>query len=123
MNSETVHLASPPTRPFNKNRDFHATPDSLAAGARFGDRWSWERDVHEEWTDNIKDDWPVSVSPCDCSSRAESYRDEERVPCCWACGMEMVRLRRGAVRLASDPFLRFHHYSSMLDAIFGRISM
>ena len=33
MNSETVHLiATDP--PFNKNRDFHATPDSLAAGAR-----------------------------------------------------------------------------------------
>ena len=33
MNSQTVDLiATDP--PFNKGRDFHATPDSLAAGAR-----------------------------------------------------------------------------------------
>ncbi len=37
MNSETVHLiATDP--PFNKGRDFHATPDSLAAGAKFEKR-------------------------------------------------------------------------------------
>ena len=48
MNSETVDLiATDP--PFNKGRDFHATPDSLAAGARFQDRWSWEDDVHDDW--------------------------------------------------------------------------
>ena len=42
MNSETVDLiATDP--PFNKNKDFHATPDSLARGARFTDRWSWDR--------------------------------------------------------------------------------
>ena len=46
MNSGTVQLiATDP--PFNKNRDFHSTPDSLAAGAGFQDRWSWERDVHQ----------------------------------------------------------------------------
>ena len=34
INSGTVNLiATDP--PFNKNRDFHATPDSLAAGASF----------------------------------------------------------------------------------------
>ena len=37
INSGTIHLiATDP--PFNKGRDFHATPDSLAAGARFGDK-------------------------------------------------------------------------------------
>ena len=37
MDSETVHLiATDP--PFNKSRDFHATPDSLARGAQFQDR-------------------------------------------------------------------------------------
>ena len=37
MNSETVDLiATDP--PFNKGRDFHATPDSLSRGARFQDR-------------------------------------------------------------------------------------
>ena len=55
MNSESVDLiATDP--PFNKGRDFHATPDSLAAGAKFQDRWSWERDVHPEWVDQLTDD-------------------------------------------------------------------
>ena len=37
INSGTIHLiATDP--PFNKGRDFHATPDSLAAGARFEDK-------------------------------------------------------------------------------------
>ena len=37
MNSNSVHLiATDP--PFNKNRDFHATPDSLVDGASFQDR-------------------------------------------------------------------------------------
>ncbi len=40
MNSGTVDLiATDP--PFNKSRDFHATPDKLAAGAKFEDRWCW----------------------------------------------------------------------------------
>ena len=57
MNSESVDLiATDP--PFNKGRDFHATPDSLAAGARFQDRWSWEQDVHPDWVDKITDDFP-----------------------------------------------------------------
>ena len=48
--------------PFNKSRDFHATPDSLAAGAKFEDRWRWDEDVHDEWVDQVKDDWPKAWS-------------------------------------------------------------
>ena len=50
MDSETVDLiATDP--PFKKGKDFHATPDSLAAGAKFEDRWSWDKDVHPNWID------------------------------------------------------------------------
>ena len=57
MNSQTVHLiATDP--PFNKNKDFHATPDSLASGASFQDRWSWRDDVHDEWLIEIQRDQP-----------------------------------------------------------------
>ena len=57
MNSATVDLiATDP--PFNKGRDFHATPESLAAGASFHDRWRWDEDVHPEWTEQMQDDWP-----------------------------------------------------------------
>lgn len=38
---------------FNEGRDFHATPDSLAAGAEFEDQWNWDRDVRQDWIDAI----------------------------------------------------------------------
>ena len=57
INSGTIDLiATDP--PFNKGRDFHATPASLAAGASFQDRWSWKDDVQTEWVDAIEDGWP-----------------------------------------------------------------
>ena len=57
MNSETVHLiATDP--PFNKSRDFHATPESLASGAHFQDRWSWQDDLHDDWLVAIQRDEP-----------------------------------------------------------------
>lgn len=38
LNSDSVDLiATDP--PFNKGREFHATPDSLALGASFTDMW------------------------------------------------------------------------------------
>ena len=71
MNSESVDLiATDP--PFNKGRDFHATPDSLAAGARFQDRWSWERDVHESWVDQITDDYPRLMEAIESARYAHS---------------------------------------------------
>ena len=55
MNSETVDLiATDP--PFNKGRDFHATPDSLASGARFQDRWKWDEEAHPQRADALRDD-------------------------------------------------------------------
>lgn len=40
INTDSIDLvANDP--PFQKGRDFHATPDTLAAGAGFQDRWKW----------------------------------------------------------------------------------
>ncbi len=119
MNSETVHLiATDP--PFNKNRDFHATPDSLAQGASFSDRWSWERDVHEEWTDSIIDDWPA-VWEVIIAARA-AYGDDMGAFLCWLGVrlMEMHRVLRpdGSIYLHCDPTAG-HYIKGMLDAIFG----
>ncbi len=119
MNSETVHLiATDP--PFNKNRDFHATPDSLAAGARFQDRWSWTRDVHEEWTDSIKDDWPAVWDVIDAARTA--YGDDMGAFLCWLGVrlMEMHRVLRedGSLYLHCDPTAS-HYIKAMLDSIFG----
>ncbi len=119
MNSETVHLiATDP--PFNKNRDFHATPDSLAKGASFKDRWSWERDVHEEWTDSIIDDWP-DVWEVITAARA-AYGDDMGAFLCWLGVrlMEMHRVLRpdGSIYLHCDSTAS-HYIKGMLDAIFG----
>ena len=119
MNSETVHLiATDP--PFNKNRDFHATPDSLAAGAKFTDRWSWERDVHEDWVDSIKDDWPGVWSLIE-TSRV-TFGDDMGAFLCWLgvrC-MEMHRILRedGSFYLHIDD-LASAYVKALLDAIFG----
>ena len=90
MNSNSVHLiATDP--PFNKNRDFHATPDSLADGASFQDRWSWERDVHQEWVDQIKDDFPHVMEVIN-GSRA-SYGDDMGAFLCFM-GVRMLEMKR-----------------------------
>ena len=90
MNSETVRLiATDP--PFNKNRDFHATPDSLAAGARFKDRWRWDDDVHEEWTDSNRDDWPAVDAVIGAALLA--YGDDMGAFLCWL-GVRLMEMHR-----------------------------
>ena len=119
MNSETVHLiATDP--PFNKNRDFHATPDSLAKGARFSDRWSWERDVHEEWTDSIIDDWPA-VWEVIIAARA-AYGDDMGAFLCWL-GVRLMEMHR-VLRPDGSLYLHIDHTAHayvkcLMDAIFG----
>ncbi|MCY3797409.1 MAG: DNA methyltransferase [Chloroflexi bacterium] len=119
INSETIHLiATDP--PFNKNRDFHATPDSLAAGARFKDRWRWDEDVHEEWTDSIIDDYPA-VWEVITAARA-AYGDDMGAFLCWL-GVRLMEMRRvlrqdGSIYLHMDQTA--HAYvKCMMDAIFG----
>ena len=119
MNSETVHLiATDP--PFNKNRDFHATPDSLAAGARFRDRWRWDDDVREEWTDGIRDDWPAVESVIAAARLA--YGDDMGAFLCWM-GVRLMEMRRvlrpdGSIYVHCDHTA--HGYlKTLMDAIFG----
>ncbi|MYH66551.1 MAG: hypothetical protein F4136_13085 [Chloroflexi bacterium] len=119
MNSETVHLiATDP--PFNKNRDFHATPDSLASGARFKDRWSWDKDVHEEWTDSIQDDWPA-VWEVIGTARA-TYGDDMGAFLCWL-GVRLLEMQR-VLREDGSIYLHIDHTAHayvkcVMDAIFG----
>ena len=120
MNSGTVHLiATDP--PFNKSKDFHATPDSLAAGAKFTDRWSWEKDVHEEWVDSIKDDWPGVWKLID-AALVVSGKDMAAF-LCWL-GVRLMAMHRvlrddGSLYLHCDPTAS-HYLKALLDAIFGR---
>ncbi len=120
MNSETVDLiATDP--PFNKGRDFHATPDSLAAGAKFQDRWSWERDVHQAWVDQITDDYPGVMNVIN-GSRS-SYGDDMGAFLCFMAVrlLEMHRILKptGSIYLHCDPTAS-HYLKELMDAIFGR---
>ncbi len=120
MNSETVHLiATDP--PFNKGRDFHATPDSLAAGAKFEDRWRWEVDVHQEWVDAIQDDWPAVWQVIEAARVAAG--EDMAAFLCWL-GVRLLEMHRilredGSLYLHCDSTAS-HWLKTVLDAIFGR---
>ena len=135
MNSGSVDLiATDP--PFKKGRDFHATPDSLAHGARFQDRWSWERDVHQEWVDKIKDDFPAVWEVIDAANavcmrrtkknltrpREEVGSDMGAFLCFMAVRLlEMQRVLKptGSIFLHCDPTAS-HYLKAVMDAVFGR---
>ena len=120
MNSETVQLiATDP--PFNKNKDFHATPDSLAAGAQFTDRWRWEEDVHQEWEDAIRDDWPAVWQVIEAARAASG--DDMGAFLCWL-GVRLLEIHR-ILREDGSLYLHIDHTAAaytkaLLDAIFGR---
>ena len=120
MNSGSVDLiATDP--PFNKGKDFHATPDSLAAGAKFQDRWSWADDVEGDWVDLLKDDWPdvwqvIGAARC-------SWGDDLGAFLCFMA-VRLVEMRRilkpsGSIYLHCDPTAS-HYLKQLMDAIFGR---
>ena len=120
MNSGSVHLiATDP--PFNKGRDFHATPDSLAAGAKFQDRWSWDDDVEGEWVDQITDDWPHVMNVINGSK--DSYGEDMGAFLCFMAVrlLEMRRVLRddGSIYLHCDPTAS-HYLKELMDAIFGK---
>ena len=120
MNSESVHLiATDP--PFNKGRDFHATPDSLAAGAKFEDRWRWHEDVHPEWVDAIQDDWPAVWQVIEAAKIAAG--EDMAAFLCWL-GVRLLEMHR-ILRDDGSLYLHIDHTAAayaktLLDAIFGR---
>ena len=119
MDSETVDLiATDP--PFNKGRDFHATPDSLAKGAKFQDRWSWDRDVHQDWVDQITDDHPRLMEAIESARYAHS--DGMGAFMCFMA-VRLLAMRRvlkptGSIYLHCDPTAS-HYLKAVMDAIFG----
>ena len=119
MNSETVHLiATDP--PFNKSRDFHATPDSLARGASFQDRWSWRDDIHDEWLLTIQRDHPDVWSVINTAKRV--YGDDMGAFLCFM-GVRLLEMHR-VLREDGSLYLHIDHTAhayvkALLDAIFG----
>ena len=89
MNPKAVGLTAIDP-PFNKNRDFHATPCSLARGAGFEDRWRWDEDVHEERVDQIQDDWPGVWAVTE-AARVASGEDVAAFP--YRLGVRLMEMR------------------------------
>ena len=120
LDTGTVHLiATDP--PFKKGRDFHATPDSLAAGASFQDRWSWARDVHQDWVDKLADDYPHVLHVIEGSRK--SYGDDMGAFLCFM-GVRLLEMRRvlrdeGTIYLHCDHTAS-HYLKELMDAIFQR---
>ena len=119
LNSESVHLiATDP--PFNKGRDFHATPDSLARGAKFQDRWSWDDDVEGEWLDQITDDWPKVMNVINGSR--DSFGDDMGAFLSFMA-VRLIEMRRvlrkdGSIYVHCDPTAS-HYLKQLMDAVFG----
>ena len=119
INSDTVNLiATDP--PFNKSRDFHATPDSLAAGASFTDRWRWDVDVHPQWIDEIKDDYPGVWQAIE--NGRINHSASMAAFLCWL-GVRLIQMHRV---LADDGSIYLHidhtahaYAKSLMDAVFG----
>ena len=120
MNTGTVNLiATDP--PFNKGKDFHATPDSIAAGARFQDRWSWANDVEQEWVDQIADDWPAAHAVIETAKL--TYGEDMAAFLCFL-GVRLMEMHRV---LAEDGSIYLHidhtahaYVKTLMDAVFGR---
>ena len=119
MDSETIDLiATDP--PFNKNRDFHASPDSLAAGASFQDRWSWRDDLHDDWLEDIQRDHPEVWQVI--TAAKEVYGDDMGAYLCWL-GVRLLEMHRilkptGSIYVHIDH-TAFAWVKCLLDAIFG----
>ena len=120
MNSGTVNLiATDP--PFNKSKDFHATPDSLASGASFQDRWSWQDDIHDDWLISLMRDEPEVYRVI--TTAKEVWGDDMGAFLCWL-GVRLLEMHR-ILRDDGSLYLHIDHTAHawakcLLDAIFGR---
>ena len=120
MNSGTVNLiATDP--PFNKSRDFHATPNSLAKGASFQDRWNWKDDIHDDWLDQLQKDEPEVWHVI--TTAKEVWGDDMGAYLCWL-GVRLLEMHR-ILRDDGSLYLHIDHTAHawakcLLDATFGR---
>ena len=120
MNSETINLiATDP--PFNKSKDFHATPDSLAAGSSFQDRWSWRDDIHDDWLIQIQRDNPDVWHVINAAKNV--YGDDMGAFICWL-GVRILEMHR-ILKPAGSLYLHIDHTAhayakALLDAVFGK---
>ena len=120
INTGTINLiyADPP---FNKNRDFYSDPESLAGGGGFVDRWRWNEDVHDDWVNTIKTDWPGVHAVIEAAKLA--YGMDMAAFLCWL-GVRIMECHR-VLRDDGSMFLHIDHTAHawvkcMMDDIFGK---
>ena len=121
INTETIDLiATDP--PFNKGKDFHATPDSLlGAGVKFTDRWRWDKDVQPGWTDEIKDDWPAAWHFI--NGVKDAGHNDMAAFLCWL-GVRLMECHR-ILKPTGSIYLHIDHTAQayakvLMDSVFGR---
>ena len=120
LNSDSVDLiATDP--PFNKNRDFHATPDSRSAGARFQDRWSWQEDVQLDWLNVLAVEYPEVYGVIEAAKGV--WGDDMGAFLCWL-GVRLLECQR-ILKPTGSLYLHTDHTAHawvkcLLDAIFDR---
>lgn len=120
MNSESVDLiATDP--PFNKGKDFRTTPDSTKKGGSFHDRWEWDRDVHQEWVDQIKNDNPKLARAIETARFVHS--DAMGAFTCYMAvrfmSMRRILKPKGIISIHCDHTAS-HYLKLILDSIFGK---
>lgn len=96
-------------------------PDADENQAKFQDIWRWESDVHEDWVNQIEDDFkPVSMA-----IEASRYSHSEDLAAYLTyMAVRLIEMRRilkpeGTIYIHCDQTAS-HYLKSTLDAIFGK---
>ena len=103
--------------PFNKGQFFAFGGDKTTG---FKDHWTWQEDVHEEWLDKIKDDWPGIEAAI---NAAHTSHSEGLAAYLSYMGIRLIEMHRvlkdtGSLYLHCDDTAS-HYLKMLLDAIFG----
>ena len=110
LNSESVRLivADPPLSKGSKG-DAH-------------DRWSWDKDVHEGWLDELQDDWPLVLNAI--KSVKTMYGDSVGAAACYMA-VRLIAMRRvlrkdGSIYIDCKSSSYAHYWiKTLMDGVFG----
>ena len=104
--------------PFNKGKDFHAAPGSLADGASFQDRWSWTGDVQPGWVTSLSARWPAAWMVIQAACGRDGEHDALGAYLCFLAVRlaEMHRILKptGSIYLHCDPTAS-HYIKAIMD--------
>ena len=122
INSGTIHLDRDRPAVQQGARFPVRRPTRWRPGAKFEDRWSWDKDVHQDWVDAIQDDWPAVWQVIEAARSAAG--EDMAAFLCWL-GVRLLEMHRvlrddGSLYLHCDPTASHYLKALLADAIFGR---